>query len=237
MANLSKNWITENLIDFEYKKYILLAYLNEVGLNFEKNRLYPYFSQVIEHYRNVVSVREQKHFIQESFPSKISKVDIENINLEYKAMIKDDSIMAEIEQIVNFSIQKFELYLKEGKKIYDFIEEHLHVSPVGIMPLNRDFGYLFIQNGGQKETKVYEYQITIFEGPEEKFRGIHTLFVESYIKKLTTTYESIKADLIKRKTSLPNPATYIVETDLNLPVDETLLPMAKMSLVKFLSKE
>lgn len=31
MKTLNHNWLTEGLIDFEYKKYILLSYLQEVN--------------------------------------------------------------------------------------------------------------------------------------------------------------------------------------------------------------
>ena len=60
MATLSKNWITEKLIDFEYKKYLLLAYLQQVSGQFDETRLYPSLSELIEHYKNVVSLRENK---------------------------------------------------------------------------------------------------------------------------------------------------------------------------------
>ena len=39
MEFLNKNWITENQIDFEYKKYMLLAYLQHVSENFTDKRL------------------------------------------------------------------------------------------------------------------------------------------------------------------------------------------------------
>ncbi len=35
MADLNKNWLTEKYIDFEYKKYVLLAWLQEVNNNTE----------------------------------------------------------------------------------------------------------------------------------------------------------------------------------------------------------
>ena len=66
MNKLSPNWITEKHIDFEYKKYLLLAYLTEVNNHFEKNILYPCFSDVIEHYKNVTSLKQHKKFIEDS---------------------------------------------------------------------------------------------------------------------------------------------------------------------------
>jgi hypothetical protein len=50
------------------------------------------------------------------------------------------------------------------------------------------------------------------------------------------TYENLKTELIKNRSDLPNPAVYSIETDLSFPVEETLLPVAKRSLVKFISQ-
>jgi hypothetical protein len=41
--------------------------------------------------------------------------------------------------------------------------------------------------------------------------------------------------MIRYNKQLPNPAVYAIETILTFPLDETLLPIAKRSLVKFLS--
>jgi len=53
---------------------------------------------------------------------------------------------------------------------------------------------------------------------------------------MSNTYESIKADLIRHRNELPNPAVYAVEIDLTFPYNETLLPIAKRSLVKYISQ-
>jgi hypothetical protein len=235
MKNLSNNWLTEKHIDFEYKKYMLLAYLSEVDNNFEHNRLYPYFSELIEHYKNIVSIRDNKRIISGLFPSRLKKIDLETFNLEYQKIINDDSLLEEIEQIINYSIPKFEHYLNEGKKIYDLIERQINISPVGVIPLNSDYGYLFLQNGNTKVTFIYEYRTTIYEGSEEKYRGIYTQLVESFQKNFTTTYEQIKHQIIRKYKEMPNPATYALETELELPVDETLLPIAKRMLIRHIS--
>ena len=60
METLSKNWITENHIDFEYKKYVLLAYLQNVSDNFSDHRLYPFLSDLVEHYRSLKILKDNK---------------------------------------------------------------------------------------------------------------------------------------------------------------------------------
>jgi hypothetical protein len=231
MKQLSKNWLTEKLIDFEYKKYMLLAYLSEVNSSFEQNLLYPHFADIIEHYKYLMALKESKKTISDAFPSRLSNISLENLELAYKKVVEDDELLKEIEQIIDFSIPQFEHSLKEGKHIFDFIENSISFSTVGLMPLNPDFGYLFINNAN-KLTYIYEYRSTIYEGSEEKFRGLQTTYVDVYEKNFTTTYEYIKTDLLKRKRDLPNPATYALESSFEVPFNETLLPIAKRILMK-----
>lgn len=232
---LSKNWLTEKHIDFEYKKYVLLAYLKEVHEHFGLNQLYPSLAEIIEHYKNLSAIRENHQNLLSSIPQRISSIDMEKMMITYTKMLEDDALMAEIESIIDFSIPKFEYYLREGKKIYDFIEEHLHIHSVGLVPLYPDDGYMFLRGGESADTRVYRYHLTIYEQPNEKYRAIHTEYVKSYSRGFSNTYESIKTDLIREDHRLPNPATYAVETEMSIPMEETFLPIATRALVKFLA--
>jgi len=237
MDKLNENWITEKHIDFEYKKYVLLAYLQHVSEQFEEVRLYPALSELVNHYRNVVALKENKKNLLDSFPEKLTQTDLNNFKLVYEKLIEDDKLMQELQSIIEFSIPQFQKHLSEGKKIYDFIESKINIFPVGIMPLNYDTGYLLLKSGHQSETRVYEYQITIFEQSTERYRGISMQYIASYEKTLNNTYENIKHDLLVFNKNLPNPATYVVETDLILPIQDTFLPLAKRTLVKFISTQ
>lgn len=232
MAALSKNWLTEKQIDFEYKQYILLAYLKEVSAHFEVHKLYPSLAELIEHYKQVISIKENKQNLMGAFPQRIHQLNLEKFRITYEKLIQDDALMNEIEQIIDFSIPKFEYYLSEGKKIYDFIEEQLHIYPIGVIPIRPEVGYLFLKDGKTADTNVYEYQITIFEQPDEKYRGIHTRFIKTYKQSFTHTFEFIKTDLIRENKHLPNPAAFAVEAGIRLPLEETFLPIAKRILVK-----
>ena len=234
MESLNKNWITEYQIDFEYKKYILLAYLQHVSNNFTEYRLYPYLSDLVEHYRNLKSLKDNKQHLYNMFPERMKGADLEQFRLISEKIVEDDSLMQEIESILDFSIPQMETYLKEGKKIYDFIEERLKVFPIGVIPLNSESGYVMLKDTAP-ETKVYEFHISIFENPIEKYRGIHLAYLKSYEKSLMNTFEAIKSDLLSFNRNLPNPATYVIETDMNIPFDETFLPLAKRTLVKWIA--
>ena len=231
---LSENWITERHIDFEYKKYVLLAYLQHVSERFDEVRLYPALSELVKHYRNLVALRDQKKSLYESFPEQLNKADVQHFKLVYDKLCEDDQLMKEISSIIDFSIPQFEQQLAEGKKIYDFVESKLSIYPVGIVPLNTGAGYIILKNGEENNSVVYEYQITIFDQPTERYRAISLQYIQSYEHTLRNTYENIKHDLLLFNRSLPNPATYVIESELTLPFEDTLLPLAKRSLVKYL---
>jgi hypothetical protein len=232
MKALNQNWITENHIDFEYKKYVLLAYLQKVSEHFTENKLYPDLSDLVEHYRNLKALKECKQELYSRFPERLLASDFEKFKLVYEKMVADDRIMQEVEDIIDFSIPQFEQYLKEGKRIYEFIEAHTRIFPVGITPINNEAGYIFLCNGGQHFTNVYSYSVTIFEHPSEKYRGVHVEYINQFEVSLTTTFEAIKLDLIKWHKQLPNPAAYVIESSLDLPFNETFLPVAKRTIMK-----
>src|ERR1043165_7298667 len=145
MESLSKNWITESHIDFEYKKYILLAYLQHVSDNFSEHRLYPFLADLVEHYRNLKVLKDNKRNLFESFQSRAKAIHFEQFKIIYEKLAEDDSLIMEIESIIDYSIPQMEINLKEGKRIYDAIEEQLKIFSVGIVPLNNEAGYLFLK--------------------------------------------------------------------------------------------
>jgi len=235
MEKLDQDWITKGTIDFEYKKYVLLAYLKNVKGQFEGKKLYPFISDLLAHYRNLQSLSESKKLIYEQFPQQISKADFENLKISYEKLISDDAVMKEIEEILEYSLPKIKWTLNEGKELHDFVEEHLEILPIGLSPIYTQEGYLFIEESERADLKVYRYQVSIFNNLNEVFRGINTEFVKSEKWSISNSYENIKASLSKSFNKLPNPATYLVRSKVLFPFQETLLPVAKRLLIKNVS--
>ena len=117
MDNLNHNWLTDNLIDFEYKKYILLSYLKTVKEKFRDNELYPQLADLILHYQNLNNIKNNKEVLYNQFPKQLKGVDLENFKLNYKTMIQDDDLMKEINDIINYSMPQFHKAINEGKNI------------------------------------------------------------------------------------------------------------------------
>ncbi len=235
MSKLSHNWITEGTIDFEYKKYTLLAYLQHISQHFNEQRLYPFLADLIFHHQNLVSLQRNKEAVCKGFPKEVKKIDFDQFKLEYERVMNDSSYIEEIENIINYSLPKIEAHLGNGKEIYNTVETELEIFPIGILPLQTDIGYMLLSNGNSSDTQVFGYEMTFFESATEKYRAMKTHFVSTYIRQFTNTYEAIKLDLIRLNKDLPNPATFVVQSQQAYPFKETLFPIAKRSLVRFLS--
>jgi hypothetical protein len=235
MAELNQNWLTEGLIDFEYKKYLLLAYLQEASENFDEKKLYPKLSELMEHYKNVRLFRDQKFAVAKEFPKEVSKLDFESLKVEYKDLFEDDELIKELDNIAEFALPQIESRLGIGKELYEEVEDKIEVFPVGILPLRTEEGYFFLSDYLKKLVNVYYYQISIFENQHEKFRGINVKFLHNYSTSISLTYEKVKYKLMEENSKLPNPATYAVEFKESFPLSETMLPIAKRSLVRYIS--
>jgi hypothetical protein len=231
---LTDTWFIEGHIDFELQKYRLLAYLKEVNQYFTQTKLYPQLSDIVFHFNNLVKFRDNKSLMDDSFPQRLDKVQMEQLKLVYKKMVADEEMMDELERIVNYALAKMKPTIDTGAEIYELIEHKLHIAPVGIVPLYKDEGYMLLCAGLQ-EIRAYSYSITILEHKDARYRGINMTYLDTWSKSIANTYSQIKRDIIMQNRALPTPAVYSIETELSVPINETLLPIAKRALVQHIA--
>lgn len=233
MIELTQDWLTEGHIDFEYKRYILLAYLQQVESEFDAKKLYPKFSELVEHYRNLEILKEKKKIAVNKFPKEISKLDLENFKVEYKTLFQDDEVIRELDEIISFALPALRNKMSLGKELYEEVENKVEIFPVGLLPLGIEEGFFMLSDFMRRMINVYYYNITIFESALEKFRGIHTTLVNQYEMSITNTYQNIKYELIKDTKQMP--AIYALEFKETFPLTETMLPVAKRILVRYVT--
>jgi hypothetical protein len=138
MKSLSETWFADGYIDFELKKYTLLAYLQEVNKYFHESKLYPQLADVIFHYNNLVAFRENKKFLQEQFPKKLTGIQLEKLELLYEQMMSDDEVMQQLEEIIYYATKQMRSTINNGTELYEMVEDKLKISPVGIIPLEQN---------------------------------------------------------------------------------------------------
>lgn len=235
MQRLNENWITDGLMDFEYKQYILLAYLKAVQESFEAHKLYPPLAEVIAHHRNLIRLKTQKEKMADGFPKKASRLDFKNKQLKYDSMIEDESFMQALQSIIEYAIPKLEHKINEGIDIFETVEQQLEIEPVGLSSIYTKEGYLFLDLDNDPFLNVYGYQLSFFEKENEHFRSLEMTFVQRIRKSIGRTLEHIKVELNKQYKLFSNPSTFRVVSLMPFPFEETLLPVVKRSFVRYLA--
>jgi hypothetical protein len=212
MERLRPGWFLHGLWDEEYQRYRLLAYLKHVQAAFFAQRLYPPLSDLIESYEELRSLAQAQ---------------------QTTAVLEDSTDT--LYRIIQFSIPKLEESIQEGQQIYDLIARHLQVEVVGLIPLYKAEGYLFLRRGGEKVVRAYRYEIRPIQD-KEGLVGIRLEPVEEFVFSiLATPFTILRERLLKAHKDLPTPLTLVVESPLEVPLQETLLPIIKRNLPRWIA--
>ena len=236
MEHLSANWLTEHLIDFEYKKYTLLAYLKSVKEKFHHHLLYPQLGELIFHYNNLQKLKANKNIIFDQFPKLATSIDLKNLNINYQKVVDDDEIMKEISDIIEYALPSFDKTINYGRELYDFVEENLSIDEVGLMPIYRREGYLLVSEECRAETKIFRYKMSMLEHDDELYSLVNTTYLSTEVQSISYTANHIKLKLMSLIKDLPNPATYLVTSKWSFPIEETILPITKRWLIRTINQ-
>ena len=235
MRTLPKNWITEGLIDFEYKKYQLLAYLQEAEREFQAIKLYPILSDLIDHHKLLNELKEGETELSKLFPKALNGIDLHSAQLHYQPKIQDGEVMKEISQITEFALPRISKQIEEGKTIYNFVEEQVEFEPVGIVPIYNREGFVLMTRESRTDIHAFRYKSNILQLAGEKFRSITFWLLGVFQKNLVNTLEKLKMQLIREVKELPNPATWRIHSPHVFPIEETLIPLSKRLLLQNVS--
>lgn len=232
MKKLNQNWLTDGILDFEYKQYVLLAYLKFVKESFRANKLYPPLGELIFHYNNLINIKNKRALMSQNMPKELKKIDLKKLELQYERIAKDSDIMRELTDIINYALPLLKDKIEQGTEIYDFVEDQLELDTVGLIPIYDKEGYMFIETDSTYQLNMFKYHITAFDAESGNYRGINTEYVGKEQRSITNTYHNIKLKLTKRYQELPNPATFLISAKFKFPILETVLPIAKRMVLR-----
>lgn len=231
MANLSENWITEHLMDFEYKKYMLLGYLKQVKEHFGEQKLYPDLPELIVHYKNLIQLKNNAITLENKFKKSIKSIDFENLKFIYENS-GEENTLNELKQIIEYSEPLLAKELNKGKSIFDFAEQNILTDHIGILPIYKNEGYFLLHPHQSKTVFVYNYSFSKVTLLQQEVYGLNSNYFSSYTLTLSKPVDKIKQEIIQANPQLPNPAVYLFKAKAPLPNDETFLPIAKRLLYK-----
>lgn len=231
---LSKSWYMEPAIDFELKKYTLLAFLQKTQAAFNKKQIEPFYLKLKELHKELIAFHEQKQQFEENLPKHIHSIDWEKQLVNYEINLQEqNSFFIEIDKIVDYSGKQIKKQIDIAENIIEEINQGLTIFPLGIQPLYKDEGYLFLMN---KKIYVFQYSLNrIYKNNDDDMYYLNTSYIDEYRYSISNTLEHIKLKLHKQESKFGIPATYVVEnTGADIPLWETLLPLAKNIFINYI---
>lgn len=221
--------------DVERAQYQILAALQEIYLAFSRNIIYPYLSDLIHLFEQLQHILRGLERIRNAAPGEVRQVDWQAFRLIYERPAFDADRIAAVEELIRWAMPHLQKAIEEGRTIFEFVEEHLHMEAVGIVPSYQEEGYLIVsdQRGGMLH--VLQYQLSVVSSGAERYRTLRTVHLKQLpLRGVYPAPQRIKLELIAERRELPNPATYFFATDLDFPFAQTVLPVAKRKFMRHL---
>jgi hypothetical protein len=214
--------------DEEAGRYRVLSGLQQARLAFARNEVYPHLGDLIRLHEALGQVTTAAGALRGRQRGPLRGIDLEAGQLLYDAPTEPPLLA---ESLIEWALPRLRDTIEEGRMLYEFAEEHAALRAVGIVPAYQDEGYLLIPSG--QRLRILRYGVSLFEQPDGRYRSLRTTEVAAAPP--YTLPATLKRTLVARDPSLPNPAMFQLESDVDLPVEATVLPIAKRKLLQYLT--
>lgn len=232
MENLKLETFLSSEQDWEINQYKVLGGIKEFQTEFNKKKIYPALSELIALSTVLQEILDNEANLNGKFPKQIVNYDFKNKKLIFETIEKINDKEKFLFGLIEWALPLIKNAIEEAAVLFEFVEKNIEIEEVGILPLYKDEGYIIIPDNTNRKLMVHRFECTLFSSNSEKYRTLKTTFIEEIQKAvIEKSPESIKLELIKKFSDLPNPATYFCETELDFPFTETIFPIAKRKLM------
>ena len=224
--------------DLEMNQYRILGGIREVCGNFDKKKIYPTLAALIELKYSIDRIKDERNNLNEKFSKQIKGFDINAQKIIYESAgdVNHNNNLEEIFNLIDWALPYIEDAIDEGIVLFDFVDDNITLEQIGILPMYKDEGYFMVTDNAAFELQVHRYESTLFSADNENYRSLKTEFVKSERQVIIKrSPESIKHELIKERKDLPNPATFLFDSDLDFPFAETIFPVVKRKLMSHIA--
>jgi len=224
--------------DLETNQYRILGGLRKVCGDFDKKKIYPSLAALIELRQTIYKIKEETNNLSNKFPKQIKGFDVNAQKIIYESAgdVNHNNSVEELFNLIDWALPYIEEAIDEGIILFDFVDENISLDQVGVLPIYKDEGYFMVTDNTAFELQVHRYESTLFSSGNENYRSLKTEFVKSEQQVIIRrSPESIKHELIKERKDLPNPATFMFDSDLDFPFAETIFPVVKRKLISHIA--
>jgi len=88
--------------------------LQEINRFFDEKKRYPQLADVLSYYNNLLHFKSNKDYLKQQFPCRLTAIYLQQLNLLYQSVIKDDDLMTELTEIITYALRKMKGTIEGG---------------------------------------------------------------------------------------------------------------------------
>ena len=208
--------------DAEASRYRILAGLASARDAFTRNRVSPHLGDLIRLHAGLRALLAGADAVRPLGAA---------VGVDWQAgrLIREEAASPPLAvDLARWALPHIEGALVEGRTLYEFADEHAEIRAVGLLPGYRSEGFLLVTDGA--EVAALRYRVSPITGPDGRYQALRTSHVDVSLDPLATpqTWKSALADAAP---DLACPAAFQLQAEVELPVEETLVPIAKRKLL------
>ena len=122
--------------------------------------------------------------------------------------------------------------------IYNFVKQNLLIEHIGKDLKSKNDGIFFINNNINNTIQVYYFRVPFLWGGINSSVLMKLYLIQNYLREngLKESLDEVKNMLLEKSTFLDKRAMFKIESDLEFPFKETILPIAKRRIMKILAE-
>lgn len=235
MSSLSIETFMRGAADYERAQYEILGGIQGIRSAFAQNIIYPHLSQLVALHRSLNEILRQSDGIRSAARGTVSGLDLEKREVLFDKTNIDDQHLSSVEDLIHWALPRLKSTIEEGTTICEFVEEHLQLEEVGIMPSYVREGYLIIPDEANGRSHILRYEMSLYQSSEEQYRTLRTTVVRTISHAhIRPSPRALKLRMLKENHQMPNPATFAFDSTIEFPYEATTLPLAKRKLMRHL---
>ena len=207
--------------DAEAARYRILAGLADARSAFTDCRVAPHLSDLVALHRGLSALVSNAAAVEGSGA-------VVDVDWSSGRLVRERAPAPLAVDLARWALPRVEAAIVEGRTVYEFASEHASLEAIGVVPGYRDEGFLLIRDGAA--VHVLRYQISPLAAADGRYRALRTTRLDAALDPLAPPH-AWKAALMRETPELAAPAAFYLQPEIDLPVEETLVPVAKRKLL------
>lgn len=231
---LETDWLLNEPIDFEHKKYILLSYFQKIDKLLEESKLYPHFTEVSLHLASIQTLIKEgvTLYTDKNFGSLDEELLLKDLMVKPVGRKLNDEEIIELDKIVKFAATKFFDFFSVIKSYWNIYYDSVTFT-IRKNKKNVNLGYGFVTFVSKsKQRYVWEYKINFLNEAKTDYKLNFKLIYQDKDKNLTIKQILTNFSLLSEEEVSESPI-FSMKTTNEYPMDETLVPIFKRKMMSY----